>query len=137
MSGVLTAGLGAASGVVNISGGFAVDDTIGGPGTASAAVNFETDGDVMAVISTGSSDAGDWIVPKSMAPGAYEIMAHQNSGDAVGGDPLDTWHALTSLRSWSLTQGVVGEKSANLTVSIRLGGVTLSSGTVTLHAQVI
>ena len=136
MSGVLAAVVGGATGVVNISSGVAADDVEAAPSSALARIDVESDGDITVITSVGSVDYGDWITPKAAAPGAYEIMVHQDSGDAVTG-VLDTWQALTSSRSWSLEQIVAGEKSASLTVSIRLGGVTLSTGTFTLHAQVL
>lgn len=124
------------AGYVDISGGGAVDDVELAPSSALARIDFESDGDITSITSVGSVDSGDWITPKAIAPGSYEIMAHQNSGDAVTGT-LDTWQALSSSRSWSLEQIVAGEQSANLTISIRLGEMVLSVGTFTLHAQVM
>jgi hypothetical protein len=121
---------------VDISAGGAVEDVEAAPSTALARIDFESDGDITAITSVGSVDAGDWLSPKSAAPGAYQIMAHQNSGDAVTGS-LDTWLALTSTRSWSLEQLVAGAVAANLTISIGIGGVALSSGTFTLEAEVL
>lgn len=128
--------LGGAGPRVNIADGGVVQDVRLGPDTALARIDFESDGDITSVVSTGSADAGDWIAPKGAAPGSYEIMAHQNSGTPVTGT-LDTWQALSSSRSWSVEQLVVGSATANLTISIRLnGGSTLSSGTFTLEATV-
>jgi len=122
---------------VDISGGFSVVDTNGG--TSTAGIVFESDGDVVKTNSLGNTDAGDWISPKAAAPGTYEIMAHQESGDALdgGSSALDTWLVLTSSRSWSITQIGAGAKSATLTVSIRIGSVVLSSGSGTLSATAL
>jgi hypothetical protein len=133
MSSAVAAGV-----VVNIADGGGANDSQLDPTPAFAGISFESDGDVMSTTVAGSVDAGDWIAPKAAAPGAYQIMAHQNSGDAldVGSDALDTWLALTSARAWQQTQTGAGSKSANLTVSIRLGSTVLSSGVFTLAAQV-
>lgn len=121
--------------LVNIAGGGGASDTqIGIP--AFASISFESDGDVVSANTGGTSDDGDWVTPKFVAPASYEIMAHQNSGDAlaVGSSALDTWLALSSTRTWVLSTSGTAAKNANLTVSIRLGSTTLSSGTFTLAA---
>lgn len=138
MSGVanLLAALMGGSGFVNLTAGGSIDDSTAAPDTAQAGVTFEADGDIASFTSAaGSVDVGDWITPKAVAPGAYEIMAHQNSGDAVSGT-LDTW--LSFPQSWfTPEQLVAGSKAANLTISIRRYGVVLSSGTWILAAVVI
>lgn len=136
MSGVLTAGVPGPTGIVDISAGGIVNDTTSAPDTAQAGVNFEADGDIEAFTSaTGDVDVGDWVTPKAVAPGSYEIMAHQNSGDAVSGT-LDTW--LSFPQTWTTPEQLLsGSKLANLTISIRLGGVVLSSGVWELEATVL
>lgn len=138
MSGAVAMMLGAGVPRVNISGGFGANDSQFDPTPAFAGVAFESDGDVTETTTSGSADAGDWITPKSAAPGAYEISVHQDSGDALdgGSGALDTWVALSSGWSASITQTGLGTKAASLTASIRLGGVTLSSGNISLQAQV-
>lgn len=133
----MTAGVPGANGVVNIAAGGAMSDTVAGP-SLQVSLTFENDGDIVGTSSaTGSADLGDWITPKGAAPGSYQIMAHQESGDAVSGT-LDTWLALTSSRTWALPEQIgAGSKSATLTVSIRLGGVVLSSGTFALDETVL
>lgn len=137
MSGVALSSAIGLSSQVDISGGGGASDT--NAGAAFAGIGFESDGDITSTNTTGSVDAGDWIAPKAAAPGGYEIMAHQDSGDAVDGtsSALDTWLALTSDRAWTLTQVGGGSKAASLTVSIRLGSATLSSGVFTLDATAI
>lgn len=136
MSGVAAAMVGAPTGVVDISSGGLVDDTTSAPDSAQAWVTFEADGDIEAGTSgTGDTDVGDWVTPKAVAPGAYEIMAHQNSGDAVTGT-LDTW--LSFPQTWSTPEQIgAGSKTANLTISIRFYGVVLSSGDWDLSAVVL
>jgi len=124
------------SGFVDISDGGAVDDTTSAPDTAQAGINFEADGDIESFTSAaGDVDVGDWVTPKAVAPGAYEIMAHQNSGDAVSGT-LDTW--LSFPQTWVTPEQLLpGSKTASLTISIRRYGVLLSSGTWDLSAVVL
>lgn len=139
MSGVALSSAVDAGPRVNISGGGGASDAQANPTPAFASVSFENDGDFITATVLGPTDAGDWIAPKAAAPGAYEIMAHQNSGAAldVASSALDAWLALSSTRSWQQTQSGVGSKAANLTVSIRLGGTVLSSGVFTLSAVVV
>lgn len=122
---------------VDISaGGGAADTEVG---AALAKSEFQSDGDIHSINTIGSVDEGDWISPKSAAPGAYEIMAHQDSGDAldVTSDALDTWLALSSTRQWSISTIASGLKTASLTVSIRLGTQVLSSGVFALSAETL
>jgi hypothetical protein len=124
---------------VDISGGFGANDSQMDPTPAFASITFESDGDVIAgTVSGGAENQGNWINPKAIAPGAYEISMHQQSGDAldVGSAALDTWIALTDSPQWAITQTGVGVKVATLTASIRLGSDTLSSGVVSLQASV-
>lgn len=136
MSGVLTAGVPGPTGVVDISSGGNVDDSTSAPDTAQAGVNFTADGDIESFTSaSGNVDVGDWVTPKAVAPGAYEIMAHQDSGDAVLGT-LDAW--LSFPQTWTTPEQLIpGTKTASLTISIRLYGVVLSSGAWDLSATVI
>lgn len=123
---------------VDISAGGGAEDTAAG--TCSVSLAFESDGDIAATTtSSGSTDAGDWIAPKAAAPGSYEVLLHQDSGDALDGGSaaLDTWLALSSTRTITMTQTGAGVKSASFTVSIRLGSTTLSSGTFTLSATAL
>jgi len=139
VSGVLNVLLAIApSGVVNLTGGGGASDTVAAPGTAQATCQFESDGDIVSITTTsGTVDVGDWVTPRAVAPGAYEILAHVNSGTSPTGSALDTWLALTSNRSWTLTQVGAGSKTVNMTISIRIGGVTLSSGTFVITVTVI
>jgi hypothetical protein len=115
-----------------------ISDAVGAPSIATASVSFENDGDRIEATSLGSVDVGDWITPKALAPGGYEIMAHLNSGNTPAGSALDTWLALTGNRGWSLTTtGISEHLTANLTVSIRLSGAVIASGTIVLDAEAI
>jgi hypothetical protein len=110
---------------------------IGSGGAQTATYTLESDGDVIsATTGDGSLDAGDWISPKASAPSDYEVRATLDSGDPPTGT-VSSWLALTSNRSWSLTQFAAGSsKESNLTIEIRKGaGATLASAAVTLYAE--
>jgi len=80
--------------------------------------------------------ATDWIIPNAVdGKGSYEIRAVQNSGDALdaGSDALNTWLALSTDREW-FGLGGSPEFDMNLTVDIRLAGLTLASGTYIANA---
>ena len=108
-----------------------------GSGSQTATYTLESDGDVVrATTPLGSSDIGDWIDPKASAPSDYEVRATLNSGTLTSGT-TGSWLALTSNRSWTLTQATVGAADpVDLTIEIRKGsGATLASATVTLDAE--
>ena len=108
-----------------------------GAGSQTATYTLESDGDVMTATTPGGSvDAGDWIDPKASAPSDYEARATLNAGTLTSGT-TGSWLALTSNRSWTLTQVTVGVATqVDLTIEIRKGsGATLASATVTLDAQ--
>ena len=108
-----------------------------GSGSQTATYTLESDGDVVrATTPLGSSDIGDWITPKASAPSDYEVRATLNSGTLTSGT-TGSWLALTSNRSWTLTQATVGAADqVDLTIEIRKGsGATLASATVTLDAE--
>ena len=111
-----------------------------GSGGQTATYTLESDGDVVtATTSGGSVDAGDWIDPKASAPSDYEVQATLNAGTLTfGSSATGSWLALTSNRSWSVTQIVNSGSSnaADLTIEIRKGsGATLASANVTLEAE--
>jgi hypothetical protein len=115
--------------------GVAISSTGGGSQTAT--YTLESDGDIVRFTTPlGSGDIGDWISPKSAAPSNYEVRATLNSGSLTSGT-TDSWLALTSNRSWSLTRVVVGAADqVDLTIEIRKGsGAVLATATVTLDAE--
>ena len=97
------------------------------PGTG-VSYSLQSDGEVHA--STGLiTHKGDWITPKSRAPGNYEVRATLSSG-ALSAGSTGTWLPLTTTRTWSVT--VVG--SATLTIEIRDGsGTVKATGSVVLQ----
>lgn len=105
-------------------------------GTAEASYSLTSAGDVIATDTlNGPTDIGDWISPKSGAPGSYECRADVVFG-SVTGDSTGAWLALTSTRVWTLSRSTPGFQAARITVSIRLGGTTLTTATIDLTVQV-
>ena len=99
-------------------------------GTNTASVQFQSDGDIVAPSGTPSASLGDWVDPKSSAPGDYEIRATVTSGTLSSGT-TNTWQALTSSRTWSITSS--GSKLTQVFFEIRdSSGTVLDDGTITL-----
>ena len=84
----------------------------------------------------GVLQSGNWVTPTVYAPGSYTIRVHQNSGTAVTGSALDSDLALSSNRSWTLTEAAIGTLTANLTLTLKDGGGnTLKTATFDITAQ--
>lgn len=105
---------------------------------AVAYISYESDGDVIATTSAGAMDVGDWIVPKTAAPGAYTIRAEVLSGSlAAGSSATDTDLALTSTRSWGVEQIGAGTTIATIRLTIKLGGAALATRDIVLTATAV
>ena len=104
--------------------------------TATATATYESDGDVISTtFSGGAVDAGDWIAPRSFAPGPYTIRANIVSGTLSGGDATATDLPLTSTRSWYVEQTIVGTKTCTILVQIKnAAGVVMAQANVVLTA---
>lgn len=145
MSGVLPMLLAGANAVLNLSGATisdSVDHTLLPSTNSIAKLTVKADGTVWKDTSSGGSAqlaaSTDWIIPNYIAPGNYEVEAVVTSGSLTGGT-TSTWQALTSDRTWYVQQnaGVVGTKSATITVNIRAGsGSTIATASYTLQATV-
>ena len=99
-------------------------------GSATAGVQFQSDGDIVATSGTPSASLGDWIDPKDSAPGLYEIRATVTSGTLSSG-VANSWQALTSSRTWSITS--TNSKLTQVFFEIRDGeGTVQDDGTITL-----
>lgn len=108
-----------------------------GSGSQTATYTLESDGDVVTATTPGGSvDAGDWIDPRASAPSDYEVRATLNFGTLSSGT-TGSWLALSTSRSWTLQQIIVGvADQVELTIEIRKGaGAALASATVTLDAE--
>lgn len=88
------------------------------PNPATAQVVFNTDG---TYTSTGTA-GGNWITPTSLAPGAYTIRASVLAGSTPSGSALDTDLALSTQRSWLITQSGPGSTVCSLQLTIKDGG---------------
>jgi hypothetical protein len=105
-------------------------------GSAEASYSLTSGGDVFATTTLdGAIDIGDWISPKSAAPGSYEVQADVIYG-SVTGSATGSWLALTSTRTWTLSLVGSGFEGAALTVSIRLSGTVIATATVSLEVFV-
>jgi hypothetical protein len=105
-------------------------------GSAEASYSLTSGGDVFGTTTlNGAIDIGDWISPKSAAPGSYEVQADVIYG-SVTGSATGSWLALTSTRTWTLSLVGSGSEAAALTVSIRLGGTVITTATIDLEAYV-
>lgn len=110
-------------------------DTNGG--LASATYRLSSSGDVF-IISTrfGIQDVGDWISPKSSAPGLYEVRADLASGSGpLTSGTLGSWVALSTSPSWTLTTSGIGISEATVDFQIRLGGTVLTSAQIAFYAE--
>lgn len=128
---------GKSNATITLNNTYSVVHTTSTPDAAFVRIVFESDGDIITEGALGTVDEGDWVSPKSAAPGSYEIRATLVDGDTPVGT-LGSWLALTSNRTWSLTKpGLVpGFRESVFTIEIRLGTTVLDSTTVTLQAEV-
>lgn len=103
-------------------------------GTITASIQYQSDGDIVSSTTNGNVTEGLWVTPAALAPGAYTIRVHVDSGTLSAGTE-DTDLALTSNRTWTVSQADVGSSSATLTFTLKDGsGNTVASGQMTLSA---
>lgn len=108
-------GAGAPSETVSLSGG-TVAHLVFDPSNATASLSFQTNGNV----SNTGTDLADWLDPlRSGAGSDYEIWVGTVTGDNWSGPTKNTWHSLSSARTWTLSQTVVGSASGTATIKIR------------------
>lgn len=114
----------------------ATTDTSAGT-QADASASLASDGSFTCQGSTsGVTETGNWITPTSLAPGAYTIRLHVNSGSTPSGPAVDTDHALSTTRTWTLSQVGVGTNTSNCTLTLKDGsGNTMKTGTLTFTAD--
>jgi hypothetical protein len=92
------------------------------------------DGDIITNEGFGNIDSGDWISPKTSAPGSYQVNVTLISGTLSNG--ATGLQNLTTSRSWSVSRFAPGIKSCQFTLQILLSGTVLDSTTVTLSAEI-
>jgi hypothetical protein len=80
----------------------------------------------------------DWLRPANKAPGRWSARAKLVSGDEPKGSPLNVWQALSTERSWRLSQSGPGRRHAELSIALSLdGGTTIAAeATYSLSAEV-
>jgi len=108
-------------------------------GAASAAIEFEADGDVFAhTFSDGSTHVGTWIVPTALAS-LCTIRADIVSGSVeASSSATGTDLAMTADRQWAVVDpGGTGGVGAVLAITIRFQGITIASRNVTLSATAL
>jgi hypothetical protein len=104
-------------------------------GTASAAFRLNTDGNAEYSENGGAYSVLEaWCVPAAQAVN-YECYASLVSGLATG--TFDTWLALSSSRTWTVTQVTIGVSDAVINIGIRRAGdaTILASADIYLTAE--
>ena len=104
-------------------------------GTASAAFRLNTNGNAEYSENGGAYSVLEaWCVPAAQAVN-YECYASLVSGLATG--TFDTWLALSSSRTWSVTQATIGVSDAVINIGIRRAGdaTILASADIYLTAE--
>jgi hypothetical protein len=83
----------------------------------------------------GSGTLENWITPQ-VNMSDYSIRAHLTSGSTPTGPALDTDLALSSTRTWGVTQSGVGTTTSTLTMTLKRisDGVTMDTATYDLSA---
>lgn len=133
MTGAVLAAMGA-RGVVHSLPTAASDVSAGV--SAVATLNMNSAGTFSCVGNTlGTTQSGNWVFPTGWAPGSYTIRMHVDGGVTPAGPAMDTDHALSSNRVWSVTRASVGTDSANVTLTLKNGGVTVLSQAFTFTAN--
>lgn len=123
-----------------VSVGYNLPSTVSDVSTGVAAVatlNMNSNGTFSCIGNTlGTTQSGNWVTPTVLAPGTYTIRLHVDSGTSPAGSALDSDLALSSSRSWNLTEAILGTLSSTCTITLKDGGgTTLVTGTVTFTAN--
>jgi len=104
------------------------------PADAMAWLQFRNDGQVY---DQDSAKVGDWIIPNGAAPDDYEIKANSASPDTPDTGTMDTWLALSSARTWSVTEAGFGVELREFTIEIRKGsGPSILTRNCSIRAEV-
>lgn len=119
--------------IVSLSGGRAEVSDFSSPNTAQ--IDFNSDGTI-AGLETGT-DKWHALAPLVAVGADYEIYVTRTAGTLPTGT-MDTWLALSSNRSWSITQSGIGEKRSTILVKIRTtGGALVAEASYVLVAEVL
>lgn len=119
--------------IVSLSSGRAEVSDFSSPNTAQ--IDFNSDGTITGL--TSGIDKWFALAPSVGAGANYEIYAERTAGTLPTGT-MDTWLALSSNQSWSLTQSGTGEKRSTILVKIRTtGGALVAEASYVLVAEVL
>ena len=116
-------------------------DQVGAGSTATVSYQIASNGKVYKTIGATTTEIEQWCTPTSAA-GDYEVFATLNSstGSGLASGTTGAWLALTSNRTWTVTESTSGNSStAELGMQIRkIGtGTVLATATITLEAEVL
>lgn len=95
-------------------------------------------GDSSSSLTPTYSDIGgnEWVNQESATVGdAFEAMLETSSGTLSSGT-ADSWLALSSTRSWEVSQNGVGTKTFTGTLKIRRGSTVMDTAAISLTATV-
>jgi hypothetical protein len=107
------------------------------PDDATAAYRLNSNGQVESLVNGSPTTLEQWCTPTSAA-GNYEARVTVTSG-ALSSGTTGTWLALSTSRTWSVTQSGAGSSFCSFTVEIRRTGTTtvLDSALIDLVADVL
>jgi hypothetical protein len=131
---LLGAGGGASAVTINLSPQLFFAINFGAPASATYRLNSSGNAEY-SENGGGYSVLEAWCIPAAQAAN-YECYATLVSGNLTSGT-LNTWLALSSSRSWNVTQSAPGVDSATINVGIRRVGTTtiLASADIEMNAE--
>lgn len=98
--------------------GGATQDFSTSPATATATTTFQTDGSVTHATSSSPGPMSSWFLPNVAGIGnSHWVRATIVSGTFTTGT-AGSWLALSSLRTWTKTQNVVGASTVSFTLEL-------------------
>lgn len=112
------------------------DSSTVSPTNAVAQWSLRSSGDLFRTnINNTIADAGDWVLPKSNAAN-YEVRSTLLTGTFTADPSAGAWVALTSNRTWTRNQTVIGTSTVTATIDVRRvgSGITAITTTLTLSA---
>lgn len=115
-----------------------VVDVVIDPANAFAGATLAVTGEL--TTNPGGEDPDEWALPRGGGTGDdYDCRLVYVSGATPNGEPVDTWLQINTLRAWSISQTVIGQKDFGGTMEIRPtgGGPTIDSAGWNFTAKVI
>lgn len=128
---------------ITLNATYSVSITSSGSFAAYAKFTLESDGDIFETtgddVGDYPSDVGDWVDPKSAAPGSFQVRGYNQSGSGgvFTGDTTNTWLDLSSNREWTVSvSSLLQTGFYTFDIDIGVGGTVLDTATITLSADV-